>query len=355
MDWPRTSLRRRIRWRRTAPRSSAQLLTAIRSRRRCVSVGAVARAQLRDRFRDPVANRAFGQTQGAGYLECRRATDGRDQHLSLASAERALAQPDRIGGQARVDHRLAGHTAPDGVGQILRRRVLGHEAGGTGVHRPAQESGPSKSRHHEHAAGRQLPVEIGGDAEAVLARKLDVKQHHLGVAAPDGRDHLIAPPHLGHHLHVTLELEEPPNRGPEHRLVFSQEDSDHRGTRSSARSSARLSAGTVTRTWKPPPDGASQATLPPRRWARSCNPWRPHPETTCPPRPSSRISAQASVSSRPRVTTHRDAPLWRSTLVTASRTHRARTCSASSTSGFAPPTTSNAMPAASSAAFAPAI
>src|SRR5215472_2058055 len=314
-------------------------------------IRAVASTQLRDGSGDAIAHRALRQVQGACDLGDGGSAGRGRQYLPLAAAERAGPEPDRRRGQPGVHHLVTGGRAADRFRQDLGRGVLRDEPGCARGHRPLQEAGTPEGGHHQGPARRQLARQVGDSTEPIPAGQLDVNQGHPRLAPAGRLEHLVAPGHLGDDLEVGLELQEPADRGPEHRLVLRDQDPDHAG----AGSSATPSAGTETWTRKPPSGLAPQSTVPPSSASRSRRPARPDTGPFSTARPSSRTSTQAEPSSRPMVSQQCAAPLWRTTLVTASRTEIASAPSAPAATGLALPDTSNAIPAAARAARAPAI
>ena len=75
------------------------------------------------------------------------------------SGDGAAGQRGR--GQLRIDHPLAGGHAPDGVGELLGRGVLDHEAERPGLHRPAQVARAARTSSAP-APGTRAPPRPGG-------------------------------------------------------------------------------------------------------------------------------------------------------------------------------------------------
>ena len=64
--------------------------------------------------------------------------------------------------------------------------------------------------------------------QPIAARHLDVEQRHVGLRGQRGGQYLIAARDLGDDLHVGLQREQRPKRAPHHRLIFSQQYTNHR-------------------------------------------------------------------------------------------------------------------------------
>src|SRR5262249_60379279 len=150
----------------------------------------------------------------------------------------------------------------------------------------------------------------------IPAGQLDVHQGHPRLAPAGRLEHLVAPGHLGDDLEVGLELQEPADRSPEHRLVLRDQHPDHAG----AGSSATPSAGTETWTRKPPSGLAPQSTVPPSSASRSRRPARPDTGPFFTARPSSRTPTQAEPPSRPVASQQCAPPLWPPPVGPRSRT-----------------------------------
>jgi hypothetical protein len=64
-------------------------------------------------------------------------------------------------------------------------------------------------------------LELRSGRNPVLARHLDVHDRYVRLRRQCYWDHLIAPSDLGDHLDVVFELQQAPDRSPEHQLVLS--------------------------------------------------------------------------------------------------------------------------------------
>src|SRR5919198_205382 len=309
-------------------------------------LAAVARPGLADGRREVVAH-------GPGReVQCRRdvghggvlARGG--QHLVLARRQGAGALAERRGGQARIDDALARHRPPDRARELLGRGVLEQEAGGALLHRAAQVAGPSERGQDQDLAAGHLRPQLRGGLQAVDPRHLDVEQRDVRARVARRREHLVAARDLRDDLDVGLEREQPGQGSAHHRLVLGQQHADHRAE----------ATGTTARTRNPGPSSRGPASRRPPAWRRrSCSPARPLPSPCEPltPRPSSRISTLAWSSAGTRRIALWRAPLWRITLVAASRTVQASTASTSVGSSTARRSIVVWIPAASSAVRAP--
>src|SRR5919198_436113 len=191
------------------------------------------------------------------------------------------------------------------------------------------------------ADGRREVVAHGPGREVQCRRDVG----HRGVLAR-GCQHLVAARDLRDDLDVGLEGEQPGQGSAHHRLVLGQQHADHRAE----------ATGTTARTRNPGPSSRGPASRRPPAWRRrSCSPARPLPSPCEPltPRPSSRISTLAWSSAGTRRIVLWRAPLWRITLVAASRTVQASTASTSVGSSTARRSIVVWIPAASSAVRAP--
>src|SRR4051812_22803826 len=273
----------------------------------------------------------------------------RGQYLVLARGQRARPLAEGRGGEAGVDHPLAADRAADGAGELLRGVVLEQEAGRALLHGAAQIARPPERGEHQDLALRQGTAQLGGGVEAVGAGHLDVQQRHVGALRERRLEHLVAAGHLGHDLDVGLEREQAGKRAADHGLVLGEQDADHRAD----------STGTTARTRNPGPSSRGPASRRPPAWrTRASSPASPWPAplaATAPgtPSPSSTTSTVASPSAGTRRIALWRAPLWRMTLVAASRTVQASTASTSGGSATCGRSIVASIPAAPSAVRAP--
>ena len=190
----------------------------------------------------------------------RRPVGGGAQHVPLALGERAGSRRERLGGQDGIDHPQARVHPPHGVDELLGRRVLHHEAGRPGPHRPRQVTRAPERREDDDPAGRQRRVQLGGGVEAVPAGHLDVQQRHVDVVRGRRGHHFRARSDLGHDLDVGLQPQHRRQRPPYQRLVVGQQHPDHACPQPSRRWTAALTRGPPSARAGTPPAGGSHRT-----------------------------------------------------------------------------------------------
>jgi hypothetical protein len=143
------------------------------------------------------------------------------------SVRGGVADDEAVHGQGRVDDAQALVDAADGVGQLGRRGVLDHEAVRARLERPAQEAGPAERGDDQHPRRRRHPANLGGGADAVEPRHLDVEQGDVGAVLQDRRYDGVPGRHLGHHLQVGLEAQQRGQGTADEGLVVGQQEPDH--------------------------------------------------------------------------------------------------------------------------------
>ena len=90
-----------------------------------------------------------------------------------------------------------------------------------------RKPGPAERRHDQHPRGRRDPAYLGGGADAVEPRHLDVEQRDVGAVLEHGRDDVVPGRHLGDDLEVGLQAEQGRERAPHQRLVVGEQQPDH--------------------------------------------------------------------------------------------------------------------------------
>ena len=128
-----------------------------------------------------------GQVHAAGDHGDGGAVGGGAEHLGLALGERRVADGQAVHRQRRVDDPQALVHPAYGVGELGRRGVLDDEPVGARLHGAAQEARPAERGHDQHPRLRGDPAYLGGRADAVEARHLDVEQGDVGAVLEHGR------------------------------------------------------------------------------------------------------------------------------------------------------------------------
>ena len=93
-----------------------------------------------------------------------------------------------------------------------------------------RKPGPAERRHDQHPGRRRDPAYLGGGADPVEARHLDVEQRDVGPVLEHGRDDGVARRDLGDDLEVGLEAQQRRQGAAHERLVVGQQEPDRHGT-----------------------------------------------------------------------------------------------------------------------------
>ena len=160
----------------------------------------------------------------------------------------------------RSQQRVACGDDADGFDQILRRRGLEEERGGTGGE-CVEDVFVQLEGGEDHHARQACDLARGRDA--VEARHADVHQDDVGALFADEVDRLLAVRRLARDLHVGLRLHDHAEACAHQRLVVGDDDAD------------QLLRGSLARTVKPPSDDDPVFISPPKSSTLSCMPIRP--------------------------------------------------------------------------------
>ena len=210
---------------------------------------------------------------------------------------------------AGIDDPLAGGHPAHGVGQLLGRRVLDDEAAGARLHGPPQVAGPAERGEDDHAAVGHLLASTAAAARPSMPG-ISMSSRATSGWCVRGRDHLVAPADLGHHLEVVLEFEQGGEGRADQGLVVGQ-----RGAGSS-RDGLRRGETRAAATPRPERAGLSTPPAAPTRSRRPDQPAAPMPPAVHAPTPVVDDLDRAADSR----TVHDLAWEWRTTLVSPSRT-----------------------------------
>src|SRR5262249_16227806 len=171
---------------------------------------------------------------------------------------------------------------------------------------PAEGAGRAEGGDDEPLARRQRGAQGRRRRDAVQPRHLHVEQGDVGADLTGLLDHFVAPAHLGHDLQIGFQVQQRGQSTPHQCLVVGEQQADHTHTRSS----------------KPPSCALPTVKLAPAASTRSRRPTSPTPLPAPPPAhpfigpgpsPVTRFSLSVPL------TRQCAAPLWRTTLVTPSR------------------------------------
>ena len=203
---------------------------------------AVAHPELHQHVRHVRLDRRVADHEVGSDLRVRAPAREQQQHLALALGE--LLQTGRAVGLAhrrpagelgdhrarhrRSEQRGAACDDADRVEQLLGRRVLEHEAAGTGAQRVEHVLVQAERREHQHphvVAQRRDDAARGLDA--VELGHADVEHGDVRLAGPRGIDGLQAVSRLRDHGQVGLGLDDLAQAPTDQRLIVGLADPDH--------------------------------------------------------------------------------------------------------------------------------